>query len=256
MTPYQRQKRQGPQVPGGNLDISSTELLLSRHNSRIIDAMFVFMRAIDDGTHNLPSWTGFNTLLHDNDELVKSTVAYLPVIESSPTSLDTVNAILERSVAIADELELNHVVVVFDQAIYAKAQEIRWTNELFMRRLVLRLGEFHTSMSFLSIIGKRYHDAGLFSVLVEAGIVAHGSVNAVLEGKQYNRAIHAHKLVSKALERLRFQVFLESLSSDEHEETVVKFLKYSLDAFPSALFKNLVRCPIFRLTSPCTCLLS
>ena len=38
---------------------------------------------------------------------------------------------------------------------------IRWANEEFKKRLVIRLGDFHTVMSFCSAIGKIFKDAGL-----------------------------------------------------------------------------------------------
>ncbi|ESP01341.1 hypothetical protein LOTGIDRAFT_157520 [Lottia gigantea] len=110
----------------------------------------------------------------------------------------------------ADKLQLKTITVVFDLTIYAKAQEIQWTNDIFRNRLVIRLGEFHTCMSFLSIIGKRFQDAGLNDILVEAEIIASGSVNAVMEGKHYNRCMYAHKLMFEALHRLKFSFFVES----------------------------------------------
>ena len=36
-----------------------------------------------------------------------------------------------------------------------------WKNETFQNRFVVRLGEFHTSMSFLSAISKIFADGGL-----------------------------------------------------------------------------------------------
>lgn len=53
------------------------------------------------------------------------------------------------------------VVLVFDEAIYAKIQQIRWKDERFLSRFIVRLGDFHTTMSFLSAIGKLFADAGL-----------------------------------------------------------------------------------------------
>lgn len=70
---------------------------------------------------------------------------------------------------IADCLEVEQIVVVFDQAIYAKAQQICWKDTEMTRRLVIRLGEFHTYTAFLAIIGKRYADAGLRDILIEIG---------------------------------------------------------------------------------------
>jgi hypothetical protein len=144
----------------------------------------------------------------------RTAIHYLPVIEASPTSMATVYTIIKRSLEIADRLSLGHIVLVFDQAIYAKAQEIRWQNEIFNQRVVIRMGEFHTCMSFMSMIGKRFKDAGLQDILIESEVVAQGSINGVMNGHHYNRSIRAHKLMFEALQRLRFEKFLESLPTE------------------------------------------
>ena len=92
----------------------------------------------------------------------------------------------------ADQLGQHDVIVVFDQAIYAKALEVLWQNNDQFQRLVVRIGSFHTICAFLAAIGKRFGDAGLADVLVESGIVASGS--GVIEGRHYNRAVRTHKV--------------------------------------------------------------
>ena len=62
-------------------------------------------------------------------------------------------------------------MVVFDQAVYAKVQEILWKREAALSNVVVHLGEFHTSMVCMAIIGKRFGDAGLRDVLQESDIV-------------------------------------------------------------------------------------
>lgn len=101
----------------------------------------------------LPSWTGFNQLLSSSIPH-KATIAYLSVVDASPTDLNTVNTVLDRSLEIADQLELPSIVVVVDQAIYCKAQTIRWQTPIFQERIVIRLGAFHTTMTVLACIGK------------------------------------------------------------------------------------------------------
>jgi len=93
---------------------------------------------------------------------------------------------------------------VFDQALYAKATEIKWKHRAQLNDLVLRMGVFHTIFhtTFLSVIGKRFQDAGLRDVIVESGVIAEGSVAGVLEGRTYNRAVRFHKLMYEALNRL------------------------------------------------------
>ena len=44
----------------------------------------------------------------------------------------------------ADQLGQRDVIIVFDQAIYAKALEIVWQNPQQFQRVVLRMGTFHT----------------------------------------------------------------------------------------------------------------
>ena len=90
-----------------------------------------------------------------------STIGYLPVIDAPVTDMATVNAVLKHSVSISQRLNLPEIVLVFDEAVYAKAQMIRWKEEDFRNRLVVRLGEFHVIMSFCSGIGKIFKDAGL-----------------------------------------------------------------------------------------------
>jgi hypothetical protein len=174
----------------------------------------------------LPSWSGFftqlTTLVPD-----KSRIGYLPIIDGSPTDLGVVNAVLSQSIDIADKLNQNSIVVVMDEAVYAKAQLIRWTDDVFQNRLVLRLGEFHVIMCFPGVIGKRFQDGGLSNILIESNIVAEGSINGVLSGKHYNRSIRSMKIVYEAIYRLVITAFLDFMSDDERNslEYVVHDLK-------------------------------
>ena len=108
----------------------------------------------------LPGWTGFNTLLH-REVPTMSKISYLPIIDNPITEISTINEILRQSVEIADELELKQLLLVADEAVYAKIQQVRWKNDAYNQRCIVRLGEFHTIMSYCSCIGKRFKDSGL-----------------------------------------------------------------------------------------------
>jgi len=71
-------------------------------------------------------------------------------------------------------------VIVLDQAIYCKAQEILWSREKEFERVVLRLGAFHICCNLLAVLGQRFCDSGLADILVESGTIATGSVASVL----------------------------------------------------------------------------
>ena len=83
---------------------------------------------------------------------------------------------------------------VFDQAFHAKAVEIFWENKNVSENLVLMLGGFHPPMMLLGIIGTQYGDAGLRDLAVQSEVVAEGSIERVLEGKNYNGAVRLHKM--------------------------------------------------------------
>ena len=53
-------------------------------------------------------------------------VGYLPTINAPSTELNTVFEILNQSERIRKELLLETIVVVMDQALFAKAAEIAW----------------------------------------------------------------------------------------------------------------------------------
>ena len=201
--PYHSGPCQGPgalEIDVNSIIQTSSEIALP---ARLVDFGWVLCRmriednlsSIADSQRQLISaWTGFNTLRNENSIPRECSISYCQVIEASPTELSTVYTVLQRSLQIADQLGQHDVIIVFDQAIYAKALEVLWQNKDQFQRLVVRLGSFHTICAFLAAIGKRFGDAGLADVLMESGIVASGSVAGVIEGRHYNRAVRTHKV--------------------------------------------------------------
>ena len=94
------------------------------------------------------------------------------------------------------QLGQEDIVIVFDLAIYAKAAEIIWKRQEEMNKVVIRMGAFHITCTLLAVIGKRFGDAGLADLMIESGIIGMGSVNGVLNGKQYNRAVQMNKILN------------------------------------------------------------
>ncbi len=122
--------------------------------------------------------------------------------------MSTINELLNRALAIKNELKLKEIVCVFDQAIYCKAIEIKLKHMDQFNEVILRMGTFHVTCIFILIMGKIFQDAGLRDILTETDLIAGGSVSSVLDGKMYNHGINAHKFIYDALLRLVFDVFL------------------------------------------------
>ena len=151
--------------------------------------LWILVRVHASEKQSVPSWTGFNILVGNDHEVAKDNVGYLSTINAPATNMSTVYQILIKSPQIKETLNLQSIVVVFDQALYAKATEIKWKHREQFKDLVLRMGVFHTFCTFLSVIGKRFQDAGLRDLIIESGVTAEGSASGVLEGRTYNRAI-------------------------------------------------------------------
>lgn len=201
--PYHSGPRQGP----GTLEIDVTVIKQASPEvavyARVIDFGWMLCRMLvedalfslaDSQRQVIPARTGFNMLLHEDSVPRECSIGYCQVIEASPTELPIVYTVLQRSLQMADQLGQRDVIVVLDQAIYAKALEVLWQNKDQFQRLVVRIGSFHTICTFLAAIGKRFGDAGLADVLMESGVVGSGSVTGVIEGRHYNRAVRTHKV--------------------------------------------------------------
>ena len=136
--------------------------------------------------------------------------------------MDTVYTVIRKSLAMAEELGQDDVVIVADQAIYAKMKEICWNKAEELNRVVVRLGAFHLSCTFMCHNWQTLADAGLGDLVVESGLCGLSAVNAVMEGRQYNRAVRVHKLVCEALQRARCKEFERTLLPDDTDLRDVK----------------------------------
>ncbi|KAK3884772.1 hypothetical protein Pcinc_010958 [Petrolisthes cinctipes] len=113
------------------------------------------LHAASSQENPVAGWTGFNITTRDNEDVSQNTVAYLPTINAPATEMSTIHEVLIRSQKIMNTLELKSIVVVCDQATYAKAVEILWKHKDKFSHIVPILGAFHTICTLMAIIGKR-----------------------------------------------------------------------------------------------------
>ena len=213
--------RVGPQpLPTRETDVQEAEKaaqVACRKN-----LVWIVSRQAYQDNQAIPSWTGFNIRTRDQVPISEDVVGYLPTINAPATELNTVFEILNQSERIRKELLLEAIVVVMDQALFAKAAEIAWKQKELFPNILLRMGTFHTICNALSILGKRFWDAGLKDICIEAGIVAEGSINGVLDGKHYDRAVRVHKYIYEALMRLAWEEFLLWAKDNQEASTTIE----------------------------------
>ncbi|KAG1693955.1 A disintegrin and metalloproteinase with thrombospondin motifs adt-1 [Nymphon striatum] len=185
------------------------------------------------------SWTEFNIRTRDNGTVKPDKVGYLPTINAPATELSTVQELLSRSVFIQQHPSLDKIAVIMDQALYAKAAEVAWKHKLRFESLLLMMGNFHIICNMLSIIGKLFRDAGLRDLAVESGVIAEGSIDKVLDGKQYNRGVRLHKLIYEALMRLvyglRHPVYINDVTNLQSLSESDSFSSYADASSPASV---------------------
>ena len=125
---YNTGRRQGP-LPIG---LSAETMILSQ-GDRVADFTWILTRLQKRDSLILGQVGNEKKFLAGRDLTLCSDVMmtfaqalYLPTIPTSPTQLSTVYRLLERSIAVADRLQQTSVVIVLNQAIYSKTQEIVW----------------------------------------------------------------------------------------------------------------------------------
>ena len=166
------------------------------------------------------SWTGFNISVRNKVQVSQDVIGYLSTIDAPATDMATVHEVLVQS------LKIKSIVLVLDQALYAKATEVQWKQSERFKDNMQRMGVFHTACNLLSIIGKRFQDTGLCD---QSGMIAEGSVAGVLDGCRHNCGVRIHKIMYESLMRLAWQGFNVWIE-ENHKES-----KTTVDTFFSQI---------------------
>ena len=121
-----------------------------------------------------------------------------------------------------ESLQLMSIVCVFDQAIYAKAIEIKWREKEKFKNCVVIMGLLHMLMMYMHILKKRFSEAGLRDVLIQSNVIVEGSVDKALSGKMYNRGVRVYKLMYEAVSIKVIEHM--KLGVDEHNSDYIRHI--------------------------------
>lgn len=161
-----------------------------------------------------PSWSGFMQTVLTGPHIGISDVEMLSIVDLNPSDTDCIYSTLVYVIDQAKKLRISTPDIIFDQPLYIKAVDIAQKGNL---DIVIRLGGFHMLMSFLGSIGHLMKGSGLEDVM--GLLFGPNTVEHILNGKAYARAVRGHFLVYKALsdlllDYLKCQKSLEELGDD------------------------------------------
>jgi hypothetical protein len=148
-----------------------------------------------------PGWSGFMQAVSHGTHPGQTQVTFLPMIDMNPTDMSCVFTTLHFLSSLAERHRVTPVIT-FDQPLWWKAMMIitNEPNDSPLKPIVLRLGGFHTEMSFLGSIGNLMAGSGLQDVMEI--VYAANAVPHILTGKSLARAVRAHFLVYSVVHAL------------------------------------------------------
>jgi len=163
---------------------------------------------------DIPGWTGF-TSLTGVEPASLTTIDYYPVITHAITDYKTVQECLRYAEEATREVNQEYVVTTFDLGVCMKAYPLIWNQPERYEKHIVLIGTFHLICAYLKMVGKKMEGSGLSDILLEAGLIASGSLQGVLSGKHYDRAMHCHKILLECLERLLLEQYMAKQEEQE-----------------------------------------
>ena len=103
------------------------------------------------------------------------------------TRLDVIAETLRISQEVSRECGDEYAIVHYDLLMAKPALQIQAAESPRYDNIFVCFGPFHTEMAYFGALGHFLDGSGLVEVLVEAGVLAHGSMNGFIHGKHYNR---------------------------------------------------------------------
>lgn len=158
-----------------------------------------FLRIAAKLTRPVPEFSGNMKLLtRQNIHPGKHNVVFLPFINMNPSDSSTIYTTLCFMQDMC-ERENTKCVVTFDQPLWLKAMMVKNLYS-YLKNITILKGNFHTMMSFHACIGFLMKNTGLKELL--STVYGELSVEAILKGKAYERAVRCHDLLSTVLKSI------------------------------------------------------
>ena len=180
-----------------------------------------------------------------------SGISFVPFINAPPSDYHTLYTAAVEAMKKTQYHNMKTCILTFDQPLYIKMIDIINTGSLEREKLpqelhlnlpydikiIARLGGFHTVMSYMGFIGYTMAGSGLKELLCE--VYAEKTVDHILTGHAYSRAVRAHTLVQEAFASLIFADLEKNdvgISNHKKNKTALKIYDDCFD--PDMLLTN------------------
>ena len=184
------------------------------HEDTLKQLLWVLARMEGNITHqSVPGLTGFLSKTGIVPESL-TTIDYYPVISNPITEYKTVQECIRYAECATQEVQQKYTIITFDLGVCMKAYPLIWNQPERYANHIILIGTFHLSSACMKMLAKKMEGSGFSDILLEADLIGTGSIKGVLSGKHYERALHCHKVIAEALERL---LLLQYFSTHDDE---------------------------------------
>ena len=157
----------------------------------------------------------------------KSTIDYFTPINQPFTDCATAKELLRQSEEATKEVGQAYVLNTFDLGGCMKVLPMIWVDPKQYEKHIVLAGAFHTGMNYINqLTGHKMKGSGYAEILIEAGLVTSGTLQGVLSGKKYAKALFSLKTMTEAFERLLFETFVEEKNIDmDNPEALINLVE-------------------------------
>ena len=153
------------------------------------------------------------------------------MIDAKPSDMATVYTAMHNNKEMTKALGQKYSIQTMDMQLYIVAQKVKWHRPQEFENHILRLGGFHEVQCYIAAIGKLWGDAGLRDLLVDSDVYGAATVEQMLQGKQYHRAVRGLTLIFEALTCVQLKAFWKWCESTNQ-----------LRKIPDELWQQLLTC--------------
>ena len=202
-------------------------LTLEPTDATKLNYLWMFLQYISD--YELIGWNGFMEKLTEKNKNYKiSEVIFFPFVNGPPSDYSTLYTGADYCVRHAEEIGMKTVIITCDQPLYVKMVDIVKSGIFKEKHVVARLGGFHCYMSFLGCIGYLMSGSGLKELLNE--VFAENTINHMMTGKAYSKAVRAHILVQMSIATIVLNELKKSNPVIQHYLEALTVLQMYIDA--------------------------
>ncbi|XP_031341089.1 uncharacterized protein LOC116169200 [Photinus pyralis] len=176
-----------------------------------IDNLFVLFITLLN--RDIPTWVGWNSQ-RIRDDLPLQKIWYLPPINASPTNNAVVLHTLKIAQNVASQCAQKYISVTYDLQIAKTAMQIQCQESPKYDNIFIHLGAFHVQLSYFKAVGKFLEESGGPYILIEANVLAAGSLKGFITGTHFNRCKRIHGLLATAIQRLHLESYFEKYGID------------------------------------------